>query len=298
MRILISGATGLIGSALTRQFVAAGHNVVPLTRTPRPGDDSPVGWDPQRGELFTGNLDGFDVVVHLAGESIASGLWTRSRKQRIRDSRVVGTQHLCRLLTSVECKPSVLLAASAIGYYGSRGDNILTEESPPGQGFMADLCRDWERATTACAQAGMRVACLRIGPVLSGSGGLLARATPPFRLGLGGRIGSGSQYMSWITLEDLVAAVDFILNDPSASGAYNMTTPHPVTNAQFTRTLAKALHRPALMPVPAFALKLLPGNMAEEMFLMSSRVLPQRLLDAGFRFRFPKLDDALIHELS
>jgi uncharacterized protein (TIGR01777 family) len=238
-------------------------------------------------------LERLDAVIHLAGESIGSGLWTSRRKYLLRESRLTGTVNLCRLLSETRHRPRLFLAASAVGFYGNRGDEVLTEDSPGGTGFLAELCRDWEAAAKSCAATGMQTVHLRIGPVLSAQGGMLARVLPLFRLGLGGVLGAGAQQMSWISLDDIVDAVCFLLTAERASGSFNLTSPKPVTNQFFTRTLGDVLNRPARLPVPAFLLRLLPGSMADEMLLASTRVIPQRLLDAGFRFTHTDLRVAL-----
>ena len=239
-------------------------------------------------------VSGYDAVIHLSGESVA-GRWTAAKKARIRESRVVSTKNLSEALVRYEKPPKTFLCASAIGYYGNRGDEVLTEPSPSGTGFLSDVCREWEAATHTAANAAIRTVNLRIGLVLSRNGGALQQMLLPFSLGLGGKIGSGRQWWSWIHIEDFVAAVHHILRDNSLGGPVNMTSPNPVTNAEFTRTLAKVLKRPAILPVPAFAARLAFGELADEALLASARVEPKTLITNGFEFKFPQLRSALGH---
>ena len=298
MRILVTGSTGLIGSVLVPILTAGGHSVVRLVRAPpRPGE-AEIPWDPTAGRIDAAGLEGLDAVVHLAGENIAAGRWTAVRKARIRDSRVQGTRLLAGTLARLSRPPRVLVCASAIGYYGARGEEVLREDSPPGQGFLADLCREWEAASESAAQAGIRVVRLRTGIVLTPRGGALKQMLLPFRLGVGGKIGSGKQYLSWIALDDLLGAFLHALTTESLQGAVNAVAPHPVTNLEFTKTLGRALKRPTVFPVPAFAARLVLGEMADELLLASQRVHPRRLLDSGFRFTLPTLDSALRRALA
>jgi uncharacterized protein (TIGR01777 family) len=292
MKILVSGSRGLIGSALVEALVGGGHQVTRLTRgTPGVGGGE-VRWDPYGHRLDPATMEGFDAVVHLAGENI-EGRWTEDKKRRIYDSRVRGTELLCRILSQLSARPRVLVSASAVGYYGSRGDDVLDEGSTPGLGFLPQVCRDWEAATQPASEAGIRVVMPRIGMVLSRTGGALHRMLPVFRLGLGGPLGSGRQYMSWITLDDLVGAMIFALGNESLSGPVNAVAPRPVTNWEFTTALARAMHRFALLPMPSFVLRAALGPMADELLLSSARVLPRRLLDAGFQFQDAEMDGAL-----
>ena len=298
MRILVSGATGLIGSALVRHLTAGGDEVTRLTRAqPRPGEAA-IRWDPAAGTLEPADLEGFDAVIHLAGESIAGGRWTAAKKARIRESRVRGTGLLAECLARSTRPPRVLLSASAIGYYGNRGDEDIDEQSPPGSGFLPEVCRDWEAAAQPAEAAGIRLVYLRTGLVLSPAGGALAKMLPPFRLGLGGRIGSGWQYVSWITLHDEVEAIRHAIVTDSLAGPVNLVAPGPVTNRELTRALGRVLRRPALLPAPAFALRIMLGEMAEALLLSGARVLPRRLLDTGFTFRDPELEGALARLLA
>ena len=295
MHVLASGSSGLIGSALVPALAAAGHRVTRLVRS-EPTDETQIRWDPQSGLFDTSRLEDMDAVVHLAGKTVA-GRWTARTKKIIRDSRVNGTRALCEALARLTRRPDVLVSASAVGYYGDRGCEVLTENSPPGTGFLAGLSREWEDATAPAAEAGVRVVNLRIGMVLSASGGALATMLRPFRVGLGGPIGNGRQYMSWISLEDTVGSILHTLTGATIAGPVNATAPHPVTNAEFTRTLAHVLHRPALLRVPAFAARLAFGEMADALLLASARVEPQRLLETGYTFRHPELGRALRHIL-
>jgi len=298
MRLAITGSTGLVGSEVVTVLSAAGHEVVRLVRrAPAPGEKA-VRWDPERGEVDAAGLEGLDAVVHLAGENIASGRWNAARKAVIRDSRVTGSRFLCETLAGLARPPKTLVCASAIGYYGDRGADVLTEESSPGAGFLPEVCREWEAATAPAARKGIRIVALRIGMVLSQKGGALARMLPLFRAGLGGVLGSGRQYVSWVALDDLPFIVLHALQCGDLSGPVNAVTPHPVTNREFTEALGKALSRPTPLPVPAFALRLaVGGEMADALLLSSTRVIPRRLEETGYRFRFPELGEALRHLL-
>ncbi|MBP2675859.1 MAG: uncharacterized protein H6Q84_2699 [Deltaproteobacteria bacterium] len=299
MRVAVSGSTGLVGSALVAVLSAAGHEVVPLVRTaPSPGEKA-VRWDPGKREIDAAGLEGLDAVVHVAGENIASGRWNAARKAAIRDSRVNGTRLLCDALAGLARPPKTLVCASAVGYYGDRGEETLTEESPPGTGYLAEVCREWEAASGPAARKGIRVVALRIGMVLSPKGGALPRMLPLFRAGLGGVIGSGSQYVSWVALDDLPCIILHALQRGDLSGPVNAVAPRPVTNREFTEELGKVLSRPTPLPVPAFALRLGVGReMADALLLSSARAVPRRLEETGYRFRFPDLPAALRHLLA
>ena len=281
MNILISGASGLIGSAIKTALHARGDRVLSLTRRVA-RNDSEITWDPAANVLDPSRLVDIDGVIHLAGENIAAGRWTAAQKARIRDSRVQGTGLLAKTLAQLPAPPSAFISASAIGYYGNRGDELLTEDSPPGEGFLPEVSVAWERAAHPAAEAGIRTVHPRIGIVLSRNGGALAKMRLPFKLGLGGTIGSGNQYMSWITLDDLVSVFLFALDNESISGAINAVSPTPVTNREFTKTLARVLSRPAIFPVPAFAVKLALGEMADALLLASTRVISTRLENTSF----------------
>jgi uncharacterized protein (TIGR01777 family) len=243
------------------------------------------------------SVSGFDAVIHLAGETIAER-WTKAKKQAIRESRVLGTRNIAEALAQTAKRPAVLIAASAIGYYGDRGDEVLTEESTGGEGFLAEVCREWEAASQAAAKAGIRTVMARLGIVLSPSGGALGKMLTPFRLGLGGRVGSGGQWWSWVVLDDVIGAIEYVMNTNTLAGPVNLVSPSPVTNREFTRSLASALSRPALFPLPAFAARLALGQMADELLLASQRVEPAKLRASGYRFRHPELGNALAATLA
>lgn len=296
MRILLTGASGFIGSALTTFLAGAGHEIVALKRTTGPSEPGIPSWDPATGRISLADAGTCEAVIHLAGENIAQR-WTPAAKARIRDSRIKSTRLLIEALVRVSQPPKIFVCASATGYYGNRGSELLDERSAGGEGFLAGICRDWEAATLPAAQAGMRVVNLRLGIVLDPRGGALEKMLPPFRAGLGGKLGDGRQYWSWITLDDLLAAVLHILRDHRVSGPVNAVSPSPVTNAEFTRALGEALHRPTMLSVPGFVLKLLLGEMAEGALLASCRVRPLRLEETGFVFRAPELGEALMRML-
>jgi len=293
---VISGASGLVGRALSARLGERGDSLRSLGRAEnRPGQHCT--WAPSEGLLDADALGEPEAVVHLAGENIASGRWTSARMREIRNSRVLGTILLSRALASMRKPPKTLVCASAIGFYGDRPGEDLDEDSQAGSGFLADVCREWERATQPAQLAGIRVVHLRIGVVLSKQGGALAKMLLPFRLGLGGRLGNGSQDMSWISLPDLVRSIEHCLDDKSLRGAVNAVSPSPVSNAQFTEALGKTLNRPTLFPLPAPVARLALGRMAEELLLASTRVRPRRLHEAGFRFEHPDISSALRAEL-
>ena len=294
--VAISGATGLIGSALAARLRARSVRVRRLVRTAHPQSPDDIVWDPMRGVLSPNDLEGAEAVVHLAGEPLAHR-WTDARKRAIRESRVRGTELVARTIAALDRRPRVLLSGSAIGIYGDRGDEPVDEESALGSGFLAGVTREWEAASVAAADAGVRVVLLRTGIVLSPNGGALERLLLPFRLGVGGPIGSGRQWMSWISLEDHVRAMEHALATTGMHGAVNLVSPNPVTNAEFAATLGRVLSRPALVPAPAFALELVYGEMARATILAGQRVLPKMLLRAGFHFAHPTLEQALRYEL-
>lgn len=297
LRVAITGASGLVGAQLAAFLGTGGHTVLPLVRgTPRPGSDE-IGWDPAAGRIDADRLEGLDAVVHLAGEPIAALRWTDAHKARVRASRVDGTSLLATTLARLDRPPRVFVSASAIGYYGDRGDAPLDETSEPGAGFLAEVCRAWETAAAPAADAGIRVVLARIGVVLAGRGGALATMAPPFRLGLGGIVGDGRQVMSWIALDDLIGALHHLLFADDVRGPVNATAPEPATNATFTRTLGAVLHRPTVLPLPAPAVRLLFGEMGDAVLLGGARVLPRVLLASGFRFLHADLAEALRDEL-
>lgn len=290
MRVLISGSSGLVGRAVVEKLGQRGDEVIRLVRSP---ERKGVLWDPRAERFDSAKAEGFDAVVHLAGENIASGRWTAERKKAIYDSRVVGTRLLAEGLSKLERPPGVLIVASATGFYGSSGEGERNEASSRGVGFLADLCADWEAACAAAIRRAIRVVHLRIGLVLSRDGGALSKMLPIFKLGLGGRIGDGRQWMSWISIEDLVRIVELALTDEKFAGPVNAVSPRPVRNLEFTRTLASVLGRPVIFAVPGFALRALFGQMADELLLGGARVVPRMLIEHGFRFDHPALGPAL-----
>lgn len=289
MKILVSGARGLVGSELSAFLTAGGHDVVALTRR---DDPQAVHWSPAEGTIETDKLEGFDAVIHLAGENIL-GRWNARKKQAIRDSRLQGTRLLCDALAAASKKPDVVVSMSATGYYGSRGDEVLTESSEKGTGFLADVCQEWEEACEPARQAGIRVVNIRSGPVLSPKGGMLGTLLPLFKSGMGGPVGNGRQWIGWIAIDDLVDVLHAAMTEESLAGPVNATAPNPVTNAEFARTLARVLKRPDLIPVPSFAVRIALGQAADETALASQRVVPERLQHAGHHFRYPTLEEAL-----
>jgi uncharacterized protein len=292
MDVVVSGASGLIGSALKGALEAGGHRMVPMTRSQ--GGGEAIHWDPESGAIDAGALEGVGAVVHLAGEGIGNKRWNAEQKARIKESRRVGTTLLCETLAKLQKPPKVLVSGSAVGYYGDRGDEVLTESSRPGNDFLAEVCLNWEGATAPAKEAGVRVAHIRTGIVLSGRGGVLPRMLTPFKFGVGGKLGSGAQWVSWIAIEDEVRAIVHLIENDALSGAFNLTAPNPLTNADLTKAIGAALHRPTLIPAPGLALKLALGTeMAEELLLVSQRALPTRLLDSGFTFKHPEIDEAL-----
>lgn len=292
MRTLISGATGLVGSALVESLHAKGHSLRCLQRNKKP--------DPQSmwltADLFdsgNGSDEPFDTVIHLAGENIADGRWTAAKKRRIKDSRVKGTKELVDYLAGLPVKPRTFICASAIGYYGDRGSQVVTEKSAAGEGFLASVCREWEAEASKAAFFGARVVILRFGMVLSPKGGALTKMLPPFKAGFGGTIGNGKQYMSWISIRDLIEVVDFAIHNEALTGPVNAVTPKAVTNKDFTTHLAEVLGKPAKLPVPPFGLKLIFGEMASELLLASTRVRPERLMAAGYPYKDTNLKETL-----
>lgn len=285
MKIAVTGATGLVGSALVPLLTESGHDVVTLHR--------PSQWDPEKGTLNIDAMTGINALVHLAGENIAAGRWTQSQKARIRDSRVKGTRLIAENVAQMQNPPEVMVSASAIGYYGDRGNEILREDSGPGTGFLPDVCRQWESATDSATRKGIRVVHLRTGIVLSEKGGALAKMLLPFRMGIGGKVGSGAQYWSWISLDDVCSAITHCIQATGLHGPVNLVSPSPVTNLEFTRSLGRVLHRPTIFPLPAFAARIVLGEMADALLLASARVEPTKLLGSRFVFRHKDLEAAL-----
>jgi uncharacterized protein len=302
MTVVVTGSSGLIGTALVQALVADGHRVTRLVRTvpaAGAGDRATTArqWDPERGVLDPADLEGASAVVHLAGENIGAGRWTPARKARIRSSRVGSTALLAETLARLATPPPVFVCSSAVGIYGNRGSAILGEDSSPGTGFLAEVCRAWEAASAPAAARGIRVVHTRFGMVLSATGGALPRLLLPFRLGLGGRVGDGRQYVSWVDLEDAIGALRHALATPGLSGPVNVVAPNPVTNRELTGTLGRVLRRPTLFPLPAGVARLALGEMADELLLSSTRAVPRRLPAAGFTFLYPTLEAALRHVL-
>jgi uncharacterized protein len=293
MNVLVSGSTGLIGSALVGLLSAGGHQIVRLVRPPARTDASAIAWDPVAGTVETSRLEGMDAVVHLAGENIASGRWTREKKAKLRASRVDGTRLLCEALANLAAPPRVIVCASAVGFYGSRGDEVLDETSTAGSGFVAEICQEREQAAAAAVQKGIRVVFPRFGVVLTPKGGALPKVVGLFRKRLGGRVGTGQQYQSWIALDDAVAALQHMVLHSELCGPVNTVTPNPVTNREFTEIMGRVLDRPTWFTKPGFLLRLILGEMANDLLLNSVRVQPARLLATGYRFQYPHLEDAL-----
>jgi uncharacterized protein (TIGR01777 family) len=289
-RILVSGVSGPVGAALLPSLREGSYKVIRLVRGSASGDEQ-ISWDPSK-PLPAESVSGFEAVIHLAGESIV-GRWTAAKKARIRDSRVLGTRNLAEALSATSERPRVLITASAVGYYGNRSDELLREDSPSGQDFLAEVCREWEAATKMAARNGIRTVNLRFGLILSSAGGALKQMLVPFRMGVGGRIGDGRQWWSWIDVSDVVGAIHYVMKTDQLQGPVNVVAPKPVTNAEFTSTLAEVLHRPAIFPMPAFAARLAFGEMADELLLASQRVDPTKLNSSGYRFQHSELKPAL-----
>ncbi|MBI4556008.1 MAG: TIGR01777 family protein [Candidatus Hydrogenedentes bacterium] len=297
MKILVSGSTGLIGSALVECVRGKAHEVIRLARSQGHTAEREVLWNPSTGTIEPGELEGLDAVVHLAGENIAAGRWTRSRKRAIRDSRILSTRLLSEALAKLERPPKVLVSTSAIGYYGNRGDELLNEDTAPGPDFLADVCKAWEEAAAPAAAKGIRVVHPRFGVVLSAAGGALKKMLAPFQMGVGGILGNGRQYMSWIEIGDAVEAVHHLLVTESLRGPVNVVSPRPVTNRTFTKTLGAVLRRPTVFPMPSPMVRLVFGEMGEGLLLASQRVEPRKLIASAYAFRYPDLEGALRHRL-
>ncbi len=297
MNVLVSGSTGLVGSAVVAALTAEGHRVTRLVRTEVSPGTASIAWDPMAKRLPAPALEGLDAVVHLAGENIAKGRWNAAKKAAIRDSRIQGTRVLGEALSQLVEPPKVLVSASAIGYYGSRDDRVMREDSRPGTDFLAEVCKDWEAATQPAEARGIRVVHLRIGVVMAREGGALHKMLTPFKLGAGGIMGSGKQYVSWVALDDVTGIVLHVLNTESLAGPVNAVAPNPVTNYEFTKTLGRVLKRPTAFPMPTPAVKALFGEMGDALLLSSTRVEPARLQESGYTFRHPELEGALRHIL-
>jgi uncharacterized protein len=293
MKILLSGSNGLVGSELKNDLTNKGHNVISLIRNKNHESNSSVYWDYENKILDLDNLNEIDCVIHLAGENISAKRWTEKQKKKILESRTQSTNFLIKSISKLERKPHSFICSSAIGYYGNRGEEVLIEESEKGTGFLSDVCQDWERCTLPAKEAGMRVVNLRFGVVLSEKGGALKKMLLPFKFGVGGKIGTGKQYISWISIEDTIRVIDFCLKNDKINGPINVVAPNPVTNYELTKSLGKILNRPTLFPLPAFAARLVLGEMADELLLASTRVEPAILLKYGFDFKHTALDKAL-----
>jgi uncharacterized protein (TIGR01777 family) len=291
MKIAIAGASGLVGSALIPALARDAAAITRLVRhAPRAGE---IEWHPNQDEVSPKSLEDFEVIINLSGENLASGRWTDDLKRKIRDSRVSGTHLLSEAIAKLETKPRVFVCASATGIYGDRDDEVLDEQSESGGGFLAGVCREWEKACEPATKAGVRVVNLRFGPILAREGGMLAKLLTPFKMGMGGKVGTGRQYISWVALDDAVNAIKLVINDQSVQGPLNVVSPHPVTNEELTKTLGHVLNRPTALAMPAFAARLAFGEMADEMLLVSQRVMPKKLLSAGFQFQFSELERAI-----
>ncbi|MBC7899349.1 MAG: TIGR01777 family protein [Saprospiraceae bacterium] len=296
MKILITGASGLIGTALQKSFAEKGHEMLLATRGD-PKKPEQIQWDMETGfaEADLARLEGLDAVIHLAGENVSGLRWTEDKKKAIRESRIKGTHNIVNTLSNLENKPKVLISGSAIGFYGDRGDDVMTETSPAGDTFLSDVCKAWETESRRAEDSGIRTVLLRTGIVLSKDGGALATMLTPFKFGVGGVVGSGKQWMSWVSLDEVVGVINFALENESLRGAVNIVSPNPVTNEEFTKTLGEVLYRPTFLPLPEFAVNLVFGEMGDALLLASTRVEPKRLKEAGFEFKFTDLKAALEH---
>lgn len=294
MKVLITGASGLIGSELQKSFAAKGYDMLLASRK-EPTDEHHIQWDIEDGFAEPEKLEGLDAVVHLAGESISAIRWTDEKKKAIRDSRVLGTRSVVDAISKLKQKPKVFIASSAIGFYGERGDEEVTESSAAGKTFLAETSREWEAESRRAEDAGIRTVLLRTGIVLSKDGGALGTMLMPFKLGVGGVVGSGKQWMSWISMDDHIAAINFAIENENLRGAVNSVSPNPVTNEEFTKTLGEVLYRPTFLPLPEFAVSMVFGEMGDALLLASTKVLPKRLEDAGFEFKYSDLKPAIEH---
>lgn len=294
MKVLITGASGLIGQALQRSFEDTGYELLLASRK-EPTDDQHIQWSIEEGFTDPEKLEGIDAVVHLAGENVSGFRWTDDKKKAIRDSRVLGTRNVVDAISKLKKKPKVLVAASAIGFYGERGDEEVTESSAIGDNFLAGVSKEWEAESRRAEDAGIRTVLLRTGIVLSKDGGALATMLTPFKLGVGGVVGSGKQWMSWISLDDEIEVINFAIENANLRGAVNAVSPNPVTNEEFTKTLGEVLYRPTFLPLPEFAISMIFGEMGDALLLASTKVLPKRLEEAGFEFKYSELKAALEH---
>ncbi len=294
MKVLITGASGLIGTELQKSFTAKGYETLLASRK-EPKDDNHIQWDIDTGFADPEKLEGIDAVVHLAGESVSGLRWTDDKKKAIRDSRVFGTRNVVNAISKLKIKPSVFVAASAIGFYGERGDEELTESSAAGDTFLADVSKEWESEARRAEDAGIRTVLLRTGIVLSKDGGALGTMLTPFKFGVGGVVGSGKQWMSWISMDDHIAVINYVIENENVRGAVNSVAPNPVTNEEFTKTLGEVLYRPTFLPLPEFAVSMILGEMGDALLLASTKVLPRRLGEAGFEFKYLNLKEAVEH---
>lgn len=292
MKVLITGSTGLLGKDLQKSFTEKGYDMLLASRK-EPTDDNHIQWSIEEGFADPEKLEGIDVVVHLAGENVSGLRWTDEKKKAIRDSRVLGTRNVVDAISKLKNKPKVLVASSAIGFYGERGEEEVTESSAAGDNFLAGVCKEWEAESRRAEDAGIRTVLLRTGIVLSKDGGALATMLTPFKLGVGGVVGSGKQWMSWISLEDEIAVINYVIENENIRGAVNAVSPNPVTNHDFTKTLGDVLYRPTFLPLPEFAVSMIFGEMGDALLLASTKVMPKRLEDAGFEFKHPNLKEAI-----
>ena len=297
MKILITGASGMVGTRLQSDLSAMGHDLLLASRR-EPEDEKHIKWGVDEGFAEPERLEGLDAVVHLAGENVSGLRWTDEKKKAIRDSRVLGTRSIVEAISRLEKKPEVFIASSAIGFYGERGDEEVTESSAPGNNFLAGVCRDWEAESRRAEDAGIRTVLLRTGIVLTKEGGALGTMLLPFKLGVGGVVGSGKQWMSWISMDDHIAVIEFAIENENLRGAVNSVAPNPVTNEEFTKTLGEVLYRPTFLPLPEFAVSMVFGEMGDALLLASTKVIPKRLLDAGFEFKYRNLKQAIEHAVA
>jgi uncharacterized protein (TIGR01777 family) len=298
MKILLSGSSGLIGSHIISNFDKKKYHLIRLVRNDKDISDDTIFWNPSKGALDKSKLNGLDVVIHLAGENISSARWTRKQKEKITNSRVNTTSLLAKTLIELKESPKLFICASATGYYGNRNDELLDEESTPGEGFLADVCKKWEAAANPVRKARIRTIHLRFGVVLSNKGGAFKKMLSPFKLGIGGIFGNGQQYMPWITIDDILGILEHVIQNKNITGSINVVTPNPIINSQYTKLLGELLSRPTILRIPAISLKILLGQMADELLLSSARVIPKKLIESGYQFKFPEIKSALVHLLT